>query len=153
LVLRAALLALLGGCGGSMMTGPGGQASGGGNGGGMGGNGGGMGGGGGVGAGGPAPTTTTVTTGNDFFRSDRNATVNTAVDTVAAGGTVTWRWVNTGLVPHSVQSLGAPSFASGPVATGDGSTYQVTFSAPGRYAYNCAIHGNLMTGTIVVLAP
>jgi len=92
-----------------------------------------------------------VTVGNIFFRSDRNGTVNTAVDTVLAGGTVTWNWVNTGAEPHTVQSLGAPSFASSGVKSSSGSTYQLTFDTPGKYTYNCAVHGNLMTGVIVVL--
>jgi plastocyanin len=29
----------------------------------------------------------------------------------------------------------------------------VTFTAPGKYRYNCAIHGDQMTGVIVVKAP
>jgi plastocyanin len=33
--------------------------------------------------------------------------------------------------------------------TGSG-TYAVTFTAPGTYQYDCAVHGKLMTGTIVV---
>jgi len=43
-----------------------------------------------------------------------------------------------------------PSFMSGSIETGNGSTYELSFSAPGTYQYNCAIHGNLMTGVIVV---
>jgi plastocyanin len=107
-------------------------------------------GGGGGGGGGPAPNAVNVSLGNNFFRSARNRTMNAAVDTVAVGGQVTWSWVNTGMVPHNVQSVGTPSFASGGIETGSGSTYQVTFTTPGTYRYNCAIHGNLMTGIIVV---
>jgi plastocyanin len=33
--------------------------------------------------------------------------------------------------------------------TGTG-TYAVTFTAAGTYQYDCAVHGQLMTGTIVV---
>jgi plastocyanin len=105
------------------------------------------------GGGGPIAAAVTVTTGNIFFRSDRNGTVNQAVDTIVPGGTVTWKWTNTGLVPHNIQSLGMPGFASSQVETGDGSSYQVTLSTPGTYRYNCAIHGNLMTGVIVVRGP
>jgi plastocyanin len=101
---------------------------------------------------GPPPAAVSVTLGNIFFRSDRNGTVNPAVDTVLAGGTVTWNWVNTGAEPHNVQSLGTPSFTSSGVQTSSGRTYQVTFSTPGKYQYNCAVHGNLMTGVVVVLA-
>ena len=34
---------------------------------------------------------------------------------------------------------------------GAGSTHQATFTSPGSYQYDCAVHGQLMTGTIVVL--
>ena len=108
--------------------------------------------GGGGGGGNPPAGSTSVSVGNNFFRSVRNRSMNDAVDTVAVGGSVTWTWTNTGTMPHNIQSVGTPAFASGPVATGDGSTYRVTFTAPGTYRYNCAIHGNLMTGTVVVMA-
>jgi plastocyanin len=65
---------------------------------------------------------------------------------------VTWKWVNTGSVPHSVESVPAPSFASSTVQAGSGTTYQQTFTTPGKYRYNCAVHGDLMTGVVVVLA-
>jgi plastocyanin len=29
----------------------------------------------------------------------------------------------------------------------------VTFTTPGTYRYNCAVHGNQMTGVVVVKAP
>ena len=98
----------------------------------------------------PDSGTVIVTVGDNFFRSDRNRSVNDAVDTVAVGGKVRWQWVNTGSAPHNIASLGTPSFMSGPVKTGNGSIYEMTFTAPGVYRYNCAIHGNLMTGVIVV---
>jgi plastocyanin len=69
---------------------------------------------------------------------------------VAVGTTVTWTWTNTGSVSHSVQSLDSPSFASSAIKTGSGSTYQVTFTAPGTYHYDCAVHGTAMSGTVVV---
>jgi len=69
---------------------------------------------------------------------------------VAVGGTVTWTWTNAGNVPHSVESEGSPGFTSSAVLAGDGSTHQVTFSTPGTYQYDCAVHGAAMTGTIVV---
>jgi plastocyanin len=100
--------------------------------------------------GGPPPTAVTVMTGTNFFRSSRNGSRNAAVDTVAVGGSVIWMWSDAGMVPHNVQSIGTPSFASSSLETGDGSRYTVTFPAPGTYRYNCAIHGDLMTGTIVV---
>ena len=127
--------ALLMGCGEPPMTAPGTAAGGNG--------GGGSGGGGNSGS-------VTVSVGTNFFRSDRNGSVNSAVDTVAVGGNVTWKWAGAGSVPHNVVSVGMPGFTSGSIRTGDGSTYEVTFTSPGTYRYNCAIHGNLMTGVVVV---
>ena len=81
------------------------------------------------------------------FVSGHNGSSNAAVDTIAIGSTVTWTW--TGSLPHSVQSVGSPSFAGSSTMTGSG-TYAVRFDAPGTYQYDCAVHGQLMTGTIVV---
>ncbi|HEY8256052.1 MAG TPA: plastocyanin/azurin family copper-binding protein [Gemmatimonadales bacterium] len=89
-----------------------------------------------------------VTVGNNFFRSDHNGTCNTAVDTVAAGATVTWTW--TGTTSHSVRSQGATSFPSSDVLTGAGQTYAVTFDTPGTYEYDCSVHASQMTGRVVV---
>ena len=91
-------------------------------------------------------TTAAVSVGDDFFKSGRNLTTNPAVDTVAIGGTVTWTFI--GAVSHSVQSIGSPSFSSGPIQlTG---TYALVFNTVGTYTYNCIVHGNAMTGTVVV---
>jgi plastocyanin len=100
----------------------------------------------------PPASTAAVNIGNIFFMSGRNGSSNPAVDTVAVGGTVTWTFGSTGSTPHSVQSLGSPSFTSSAVLSGSGSKYQVTFAQAGVYQYDCAVHGSLMTGTIVVLA-
>jgi plastocyanin len=96
------------------------------------------------------PTTAAVTVGDIFFRSAHNGSSNTAVDTVAVNGTVTWTWAPTEALPHSVQSTGTPSFASSAIQTGPGNTYGVTFTTPGTYQYDCAVHGPQMTGRIVV---
>jgi hypothetical protein len=157
-ILVAALLA---GCSGSGTMGPSGGGTGGGTGGGGGGGGTGGGGNGGGGAGsggdngggGLPPAAVTVTVGNILFRSNRNGSVNSAVDTVAPGSVVRWQWVNTGAVPHNVESVDAPSFTSGPIESTNGSHYDVTFTTPGTYRYNCAVHGDQMTGVIVVKAP
>ena len=101
--------------------------------------------------GGPAPTTAAVSVGDIFFKSVLNGSSNPAVDTVAVNGTVTWTWASSESLPHSVQSTGSPSFTSSAVMTGPGNTYQFTFTAPGTYQYDCAIHGTMMTGTIVVM--
>ena len=95
-----------------------------------------------------------VTVGNFFFQSTHNPTTNPAIDTVAVGGKVTWTWTNTGGTPHSIESdptnPGDPAFTSGPQQMGNGQTYTVTFNAAGTYEYDCGVHGNLMTGRIVV---
>ncbi len=92
----------------------------------------------------------TVTIGNIFFQSGHNGTKNPAVDTVAVGTTVVWTWTGTGSTPHSVESEGTPSFTSSATQTGSGMTYSLTFTAPGTYEYDCAVHGSAMSGTIVV---
>ena len=125
------------GCGGYGGTGMYGVGSGGGGGGGSGG---------GDGGGGPLGS---VTIGPGIqFVSGHNGSTNAAVDTIAIGSTVTWTW--TGSLPHSVQSVGATSFASSSTMTGSG-TYAVKFDTAGTYHYDCAVHGQLMTGTIVVV--
>ena len=98
-----------------------------------------------VGGGGPVGA---VTIGPTIrFLSAHNGTQNPAVDTIPIGGTVTWTW--TGSLPHGVQSLGATTFANSGIKTGTG-THVVTFTAPGTYQYDCAVHGTAMRGTIVV---
>src|SRR5213592_949906 len=132
-VIGMLTLVSLAGCGGYGGTGS------------YGGGGGGGGYGGGGGGGGLAGS---VTTGPGIqFVSGHNGSSNAAVDTIAIGSTVTWTW--TGSLPHSVQSVGSPSFAGSSTMTGSG-TDAVRFDAPGTYQYDCAVHGQLMTGTIVV---
>jgi plastocyanin len=97
----------------------------------------------------PAPATAAVTVGNDYFRSDRNGTENQAVDTVRAGGTVTWTWVELDGY-HSVEPVGTADFTPSDVISGQGSRYQVTFPAAGTYEYECGVHGAPMRGRIVV---
>ena len=135
-LLLALALAVLAGCSGNSATDPNG--------------GGGAQGGNGDGGDSPPPMTAAVTVGNDFFRSGQDGSSNPARITIAVGGTVTWTWTNTGSTPHSVESEGSPSFTSSEIQSGNGSTYQVTFTEPGTYQYDCAVHGRAMTGTIVV---
>ena len=108
------------------------------------------GGGGGAGGGGPVGSVTVGNNGQIVFISAHNSTANPAVDTVAVGATVTWTWTNNLGVSHSVQSQGSTAFVSSPIMSGNGQTYAVTFTAPGTYQYDCAVHGTAMTGTIVV---
>jgi plastocyanin len=135
-LLLALALAALAGCSGNSATDPNG--------------GGGAQGGNGDGGDGPPPMTAAVTVGNDFFRSGQDGSSNPARITIAVGGTVTWTWTNTGGTAHSVQSEGSPGFTSSQIQSGNGSTYQVTFTQPGTYQYDCAVHGRAMTGTVVV---
>ena len=144
-ILGAWLLVAIAACSGNSSTGPTtgglGMAGGNGSGGGTGGN---------NGGGNPISGDVAVIVGNNFMKSARNGSVNPAVDTVAAGGSVTWTWTNTGNVPHGIQSLGSPIFRNGTVLTGNGSTYRVTFRTAGTYQYDCVVHGAEMPGTIVV---
>jgi plastocyanin len=91
-----------------------------------------------------------VTVGNIFFVSAHNGSQNPAVDTIAAGDSVTWTWNAAG--SHSIQSTGLPPevFRNSVVMAGASSSYTVTFRTPGTYAYDCAVHGAAMTGVIVV---
>jgi plastocyanin len=91
------------------------------------------------------PTTASVQVGDILFKSNHNSTQNPAVDTVAVGGTVTWNWV--GSLPHSVRSTGSLFTSSTTQSSG---SYQFTFSTAGTYSYDCAVHGPLMTGQVVV---
>jgi len=126
-IIGIVALAALAGCGGYTSTYGGGAGGGGG------------------GGGGPVGSVT-IGPGIEFV-SGHNGSTNAAVDTIPVGSTVTWTW--SGSLPHSVQSQGSASFASSATMTGNG-TYAVTFTAPGTYQYDCAVHGQLMTGTIVV---
>ena len=90
-----------------------------------------------------------VTVGNIFFRSVRNGSQNPAVDTIAAGDSITWAWDAAG--SHSIQSTGVPGiFRNSVVMSGANDTYTVTFRTPGTYSYECAVHGAAMSGRIVV---
>jgi len=90
-----------------------------------------------------------VTVGNILFRSVRNGSQNPAVDTIAAGDSITWAWNAAG--SHSIQSTGTPDiFRNSVVMSEANDTYTVTFRNPGTYTYQCAVHGAAMTGRIVV---
>ncbi len=91
-----------------------------------------------------------VRVGNIYFRSAHNGSENTAVDTIAAGGSVTWIWDAEG--SHSIQSTGTPPgiFRNSVVMGARNNSYTVTLKNPGIYPYQCAVHGAAMTGVIVV---
>ncbi len=104
-----------------------------------------------------APANFTLTTANAvrevtvgtgiLFKSNRNNTTNPAVDTIAAGQGVLWRWAGG---THSVESTGAPSFTSSAVSNVAGNLYTVTFAVAGTYQYDCGVHLAAMTGRVVV---
>lgn len=101
----------------------------------------------------PVPATANVTVRNDNFLSVRNATLNPAVDTVAAGGTVTWTWAAGATNPHDVTSTGAPSFPNSSTQPQPFTYGPITFTTPGTYSYFCTQHGAPgagMRGRIVV---
>jgi len=91
-----------------------------------------------------------VSVGNIFFRSAHNGTTNPAVDTIAAGDSITWTWNAAG--SHTIRSTGlVPEiFRNSVVMSGANDSYTVTFRTPGTYTYDCMIHGSAMTGRIVV---
>jgi plastocyanin len=74
-----------------------------------------------------------------------NFSYNPEVITVPAGTTVTW--VNHDDVPHTVTSADK-RFGSSPALDTDG-RFSQTFTAPGTYAYYCAVHPH-MTGKVIV---
>ena len=88
------------------------------------------------------PGQVAIAVGNNFFDPDDR--------TVTAGATVVWTWTNTGVISHSVQSTGSPSFTSSATKSGNGQTHSVQFATPGTYTYQCAVHGAAMSGRIVV---
>ena len=92
---------------------------------------------------GTAPATASVAVGP-------SGTLTFSPDSVilASGGTVTWTWA--GGISHSVEFLTAPGTlpaSSAIMATG---TFQTTFTTPGVYTYDCAVHGIAMHGKVVV---
>jgi len=86
----------------------------------------------------PFPTTVTfhlVGTGSPAFQPD--------VDTLAAGGTVTWQWDDN---LHDVTSYGSPGFISIPSHDGVQAP-QTIFENTGVYRVVCTNHGTNPTPT------
>jgi plastocyanin len=95
----------------------------------------------------PTPTSISVTVRDASFTSVRNGT-NPAVDTVLAGGSVTWTWAPATTDGHNITPAGSPTFPGrGTVAPPPlPSPYTHTFAAPGTYNYYCSLHGSATTG-------
>lgn len=90
--------------------------------------------------------TVSVSIGDNFY--------SPATVTVSVGDTV--RWTNNGQAPHSVTADNG-SFDSSPgcpqdiaACLGNGDTYSRTFAATGSFSYYCTVHGQTMSGTVVV---
>lgn len=69
--------------------------------------------------------------------------------TISAGTTVTW--TNRTSISHTVTSDDGKSFDSGtanPITAG--MTFSFKFTKPGTYKYHCALHPEMMVGTIIV---
>jgi probable HAF family extracellular repeat protein len=98
----------------------------------------------------PPPPPGKITVGTSYFLSDRNQSINPAVDTVPVGTKVTWTWASGLRVRHSVQSISTPSFPSSALMGGVGTTYSFTFTKAGLYRYNCVAHPGNMFGRILV---
>lgn len=104
---------------------------------------------------GAEPTAASVLVGGFSFVDEA---AKSSATTIAAGESVTWRWLADHC--HSVTfsdgsgTAGAPGFApSQPelVRIGGGNTYSATFPAPGVYHYICVHHAGVgMSGSVTV---
>ena len=92
----------------------------------------------------PNPNPSPSPSGRTTSASMSGTAFHPAVDTVAAGASVTW--TNHDGFNHTVTSApgSGDSFASGAVP--GGTTFSHTFSTPGTYTYYCTIHGTPTTG-------
>jgi plastocyanin len=102
----------------------------------------------------PTPTQSTPSSGATIEIIDNE--YRPAEVTVSSGSTVIWR--HAGAAAHSVTAKDG-SFDSHPQCNPSvglsqcmqpGQTFPRLFNAPGRFEYNCHIHGTLMTGVVVV---
>ena len=77
-------------------------------------------------------------------------TFTPGTDTVAVNHYATWVWDPTNASSHGVHWLTAPGSLPGDSPAQTTGSYQVYFSTPGTYTYQCTVHGAVMSGTIVV---
>jgi plastocyanin len=84
----------------------------------------------------------------------RAATVNVDVDdnfyapatiTINVGDTVQWNFI--GELPHTVSASDASFDSGGPQTAG---TFSFTFNTAGTFNYLCGVHGQAMSGSVVV---
>ncbi len=96
----------------------------------------------------PAAADTSVSIGDNFY--------DPATVTIAVGETVTWS--HDGQQPHTVtaddgsfdSSPNCPTVITQCMETGD--TYSHAFNSAGSFDYFCKVHGQSMSGTVVVEA-
>ena len=69
--------------------------------------------------------------------------------TICPGGTVHFTWAAMSL-GHSVSWNGGPLPRPVDSPIKSSGTYDARFTTPGTYTYLCAVHGSLMTGTVIV---
>jgi len=67
--------------------------------------------------------------------------------TIAAGQKVKWTWQAAGA--HGVNSVD-DAFPDSPILNAGNTGYEHTFTTPGTYQVNCAVHGTQMPMTIIV---
>lgn len=98
----------------------------------------------------PTPTSTGSTVDVSMSRSGAYTLFFTPQTvTISVGTTVVW--TNRTNIPHTVTSDDGKSFDSGmanPLA--EGMTFSFKFTKPGTYKYHCALHPQMMVGTIIV---
>ena len=91
-----------------------------------------------------APGTAVPVTVSNFLFTPKDTAVQT-------GGTVTWTW-NSGTTPHNVTFTGGPTPLPTSSSNQSGTTtFSTTFTAVGKYTYDCTIHPTQMTGSITVV--
>src|SRR5690606_23957882 len=81
---------------------------------------------------------------------EMGVTGDDASDTIETGDTGIWTWTQN--ETHSVVSddPNAPDDSGSEVLTGEGQTYEYTFTEAAIFDYNCGVHTATMIGTITV---
>jgi plastocyanin len=100
----------------------------------------------------PIATAVTIQVRDNIFVSERNGSggrssfFSGAVDTIAAGGTVTWVWVgqNHNVTPSQSNDPSLSGNQNAPFTLGP-----ITFSSAGVYEYRCTNHSHAVDGEIV----
>ncbi|MEP6474375.1 MAG: hypothetical protein ABJC74_11665 [Gemmatimonadota bacterium] len=94
-------------------------------------------------------STTVDTVGQIVFVSERNHSVNPAVDTLPVGGVIHWHW--RGSRTHGVvlaSGIDPLFYVSGDFVAAK--ELFLTMGTAGSYSYTCSVHGTAMTGSVVV---